>query len=313
MSTPVSTPVSAPVSTPVPFVKLHGLGNDYVYVDGFRHHVADPEAFALAVSPRQTAIGADGLILVLPPTAAAAEAGAHCRMRMFNADGSEGQMCGNGIRCVAKFAHDHRLFAGVETARPMRVETGAGILSLAYELDDSGRVALVTVDMGRPVLEPERVPVDVSKLESSSREHAWTIPATDQTAAEEVVFVSMGNPHAVIFRDAPLDRAEELRIGAALERHPAFPERMNLHAVHVRGGGEVDVVHWERGSGPTLACGTGAAAVCVAGSLTGRTPHRIVAHLPGGPLTLDFAEANGHVAMTGPAVEAFSGVWTGPA
>ncbi|BAM05238.1 diaminopimelate epimerase [Phycisphaera mikurensis] len=296
----------------LPFVKYHGLGNDYVYVDGFTHDVPDPAGLARAVSPRNFAIGADGLILVLPATPGGGAAGAHCRMRMFNADGSEGQMCGNGLRCVVKFAHDHALFAGSNAARPMRVETGAGVLAVGYDLDAAGRVATVTVDMGRPILAPERVPVDVSELEPGAGEHAWRIPATDTTPPQEAVLVSMGNPHAVLFRDDPLDAAEERRIGAALEHHRAFPERMNLHAVHVRGGGEVDVVHWERGSGPTLACGTGAAAVCVAGVLTGRTPHRITTHLPGGPLVLDWAETTGRVAMTGPAVEAFTGVWRGP-
>ena len=233
-------------------------------------------------------------------------------MRMFNADGSEGQMCGNGVRCVAKFAHDHALFAGSAAANPMLVETGAGVLRLAMDFGADGRVSTVTVDMGKPVLEPEKVPVDTSKLEHADEEHAWTIPASGDVPAQTAVFVSMGNPHAVLFRDAPLDAAEEQRIGRALEDHSAFPEKMNVHAAHVRGGGVVEVVHWERGSGATRACGTGAAAVCVAGSLTGRTPHKIEARLPGGVLQLDWAEANGHVAMTGPAEESFAGVWAGP-
>ena len=280
-------------ATPLPFVKMHGLGNDYVYVDGFSHRVDDPAALAVRVADRHFGIGGDGLILVLPPDDPGQ---AHARMRMFNADGSEAEMCGNGIRCVCKLVHDHRL-GPQPTARPMRVQTGAGVLSLDYSLDDHGRVASVAVDMGRPDIEPAEVPVDEAKIDAELRGMSPT-------------FVSMGNPHAVLFveDDRPLERVE---LGRRLEVHPAFPKRMNVHLVRVRDRSEVEVWHWERGSGATLACGTGACAVCVAGVLTGRTDRRITAHLPGGPLVLEWPDDDASVTMTGPAAEVFRGEWPG--
>ena len=279
----------------IPFVKMHGLGNDYVYVDGFSHRVEDPAALAVRIADRHFGVGGDGLILVLP----AEDPGrADARMRMFNADGSEAEMCGNGIRCVCKLVHDERLGPN-PTARPMRVQTGAGVLELDYELDARGRVATVSVDMGRPVLEPAKVPVDESRIDA-------------ELAAMSPTFVSMGNPHAVIFVDD--DRTlERIELGRQLERHPAFPKRMNVHFVRVRGRAEVEVWHWERGSGATLACGTGACAVCVAGVLTGRTDRRITAQLPGGPLELEWPGEEASVTMIGPATEVFRGRWVDPA
>jgi diaminopimelate epimerase len=243
------------------FTKMHGIGNDYVYVDCFDESVPDPAATARAVSDRHFGIGGDGLILIMPSEIA------DVRMRMFNADGSEGQMCGNGVRCVAKYAFDH----GRTSANPMRVETGAGIKTIDLVLDDAGKAVAATVDMGEPILAP-------------------------------------GNPHAVIYVDAVAAVALS-EIGPALENHELFPERMNVHFVQVVSEAEVTMVTWERGSGPTLACGTGASAVCVAGVLTGKTGRTLLAHLPGGDLELAWQESDNHVFMTGPAAEVFSGEW----
>lgn len=279
------------------FIKMHGIGNDYVYVNGFEEKVDDPPTMARAVSDRHFGIGSDGLILVLPPEDGVE---ADVRMRMFNADGSEAEMCGNGIRCVCKFAFDH----GLTTAQPMKVQTGHGVLNLAYETNGDGKVAQVTVDMGEPVLELPQIPVDESKFDE---------------AVDDLTFVSMGNPHAVLF----IDEAEVdpnlypptpnvwAAQGSMIEDHPAFPNRINYHHVVIHTPSEVTVKHWERGSGATLACGTGACAVCVAGVLTGKTERKILAHLPGGDLTLEWKESDNHVYMTGPATEVFSGEWDG--
>jgi len=276
------------------FTKMHGLGNDYVYVDGFAEAVADPAATAVAVSDRHFGVGADGLILILPSDAA------DVRMRMFNADGSEGEMCGNGIRCVAKYAHDH----GLSPANPMRVETAAGVKTIDLDLGPDGKVRAATVDMGEPVLDPAQIPVKVPQ------QRVVDVPLRTSTHAFRMTCVSMGNPHAVIY--VPDVAAIELeRVGPEIENHPLFPRRVNAHFVQVHSPGEVTMRTWERGSGATLACGTGASAVCVAGVLTGRSGRRIVAHLPGGDLALEWRQADNHVYMTGPAVEVFQGDWPG--
>ncbi len=274
------------------FTKMHGIGNDYVYVDCFDESVPDPAATARAVSDRHFGIGGDGLILIMPSEIA------DVRMRMFNADGSEGQMCGNGVRCVAKYAFDH----GRTSANPMRVETGAGIKTIDLVLDDAGKAVAATVDMGEPILAPRDIPI------SMDGERAINTPITALGQTFEMTCVSMGNPHAVIYVDAVAAVALS-EIGPALENHELFPERMNVHFVQVVSEAEVTMVTWERGSGPTLACGTGASAVCVAGVLTGKTGRTLLAHLPGGDLELAWQESDNHVFMTGPAAEVFSGEW----
>ncbi len=281
------------------FIKMHGAGNDYVYVDCFNQPTPDAAALAPAVSDRHKGIGADGIILVLPPDDGV---DAHARMRMFNADGSESEMCGNGVRCVCKMVHDHQLVADVPN--PMKVQTGAGVLSLAYELDDQGKVAQVTVDMGEPILEPDDVPVSPDRMVPTGQAQTFMLDSVNLKST----FVSMGNPHAVIYVDA-IDPDHHLQLGQRLEYHEAFPNRMNLHFVQQQSEDEVSVLHWERGSGPTLACGTGACAVGVAGVLTGKTSRTITTHLPGGDLTIEWRESDNHVYMTGPAVEVFAGVW----
>jgi len=277
------------------FTKMHGAGNDYVYVNGFEETVADPAALARRVSDRHTGIGGDGLILILPSTAADA------RMRMFNADGTESEMCGNGVRCVAKYVHDH----GIARKNPLTIETGAGVLALDLFPGADGRIERVRVDMGEPRLAPADIPVRLPG------DRVVDVPVDVAGHALEMTCVSMGNPHAVFYVDdaAAVDLRE---LGSLMEHHPLFPRRTNVHVVEVRSADEVAMRTWERGSGLTQACGTGASAVCVAGVLTGRTDRAILAHLPGGCLELLWDEATGHVLMTGPAVEVFAGDWPEP-
>jgi diaminopimelate epimerase len=285
------------------FTKMHGIGNDYVYIDGFAEDVADPGAVAVKVSDRHFGIGSDGLIMILPPTQAGL---ADVRMRMFNSDGSEGEMCGNGVRCVAKYAYDH----GLTQNNPMRVETGRGVLSLALKTDARNKVEQVTVNMSPPILDLAKIPVDREKVVAGAREHEYRLSIAQANELVDATFVSMGNPHAVIYTPdvKSLDLA---RIGPPLENHKAFPRRMNVHWAQVVSRDEVIMRTWERGSGVTWACGTGACAVCVAGVLTGRTNRKILAHLPGGDLTLEWRESDCNVYMTGPATEVFSGEWNG--
>jgi diaminopimelate epimerase len=280
------------------FTKMHGIGNDYVYVNGFDQKVADPAAVARAVAPRHTGIGSDGLILILPSD------NADVRMRMFNADGSEGEMCGNGIRCLAKYSFDH----GLTKNNPMRVETGRGVLTLDLKLGRDNKVDQITVNMGKPDLALEKIPVDRDKVVQGKQEHVYRLSVNQANELVDATFVNVGNPHAVIFTD-DVDAVPLERIGPVMENHKAFPRRANVHWVQVVSRTEVKMRTWERGSGITMACGTGASAVCVAGIVTGRTDRRILAHLPGGDLTLEWRETDGNVYMTGPATEVFSGEW----
>ncbi len=277
------------------FTKMHGLGNDYVYVDCFAETVDDPAKLAIAISDRHFGVGSDGLILVM-----ASDAAADVRMQMFNADGSEAQMCGNGVRCVAKYAYDY----GHVTANPMRVETAAGIKTIDLKLGADGKVLAATVDMGKPLTEPEQIPVLIRQT------RAVDVTIKTHSRAFQMTCVSMGNPHAVIFVDdvaaVPMEQ-----LGPEIEHHPVFPERVNVHFVQVHSPEEVTMRTWERGSGITLACGTGASAVCVAGVQTHRTGRKILAHLPGGDLKLQWNAEDGHVMMTGPATEVFTGDWPG--
>lgn len=276
---------------PIPFVKMHGCGNDYVYVDGFHHDVRDPVAMAKAVSDRRFGVGSDGLILVLPSDKA------DVRMRMWNSDGSESEMCGNGIRCVAKFAYER----GLVGKKPrLTAETGAGVLGLDLRVND-GRVEAVTVDLGPPRLERATIPM----LGSPGRVIDEEIRAGDRTF--RVTCLSMGNPHCVTYVDDVATFPVE-RYGPLLENHPSFPRRANIEFVQVRGRGEVIQRTWERGAGETWACGTGAAAVCAAGVLTGRTERKLLIHLRGGDLELAWPEG-GNVFKTGPAVTVFEGEW----
>lgn len=274
------------------FTKMHGLGNDYVYVETFTQKPpADPRAVAIAVSDRHFGIGSDGLILIGPSEHADA------RMRMFNADGSESEMCGNGIRCVAKFIHDH----GFATKDRVIVETGRGLLTLDLEVHN-GKAERVRVDMGPPILKSSEIPTTLAgdpPIDSAIR-------VGDRDLA--ITAVSMGNPHAVVYVD-DVNAFPVEGLGAILEKHETFPRKVNVHFVEVLSPNEVRMRTWERGSGITLACGTGACAVAVAGVLTGRTGRTLLAHLPGGDLELEWPDDEASVFMTGPATEVFSGEW----
>jgi diaminopimelate epimerase len=271
---------------------MQGIGNDYVYVDCFDQEVADPVALAVAISDRHFGVGGDGLILILPSSVG------DVRMRMFNADGSESQMCGNGVRCVAKYTFDH----GRSKANPMRVETLAGIRTIELKLGEDGKVRLATVDMGEPILDADKIPVNYPNR------RIIDMPIRTSVLAMKMSCVSMGNPHAVMY--VPDLKAVPLaKIGPEIENNPIFPQRINAHFVQVHDRAHVTMATWERGSGITLACGTGASAVCVAGVLTGKTDRHITAHLPGGDLQLEWRLEDTHVYMTGPAVEVFEGTW----
>ena len=280
------------------FTKMHGAGNDYVYVDCFNNPVpSDPAAVAVAVSDRHKGIGADGLILIRPSDVADA------RMQMFNADGSEAEMCGNGIRCVAKYVFDHDICR----KDTLDIETGAGTLSIDLVADGES-VEQVRVDMGTPILKPADVPTTLRGPDGNDQPIV-ELPIEFDGQTFNVNCVSMGNPHCVIFVEKATDELV-LGVGPKIESDPRFPARINVEFVEIVSRTEVRQRTWERGSGETMACGTGASAVCVAGVLSGKTDREITNHLLGGTLTLRWDEATDHVFKTGPAVEVFSGNWT---
>ena len=294
------------------FTKMHGAGNDYVYVDGFRDALPeDPAAVARLVSDRHFGIGADGLILICPPGSDVPTDGAtvDAEMRMFNADGSESEMCGNGIRCVAKYLYDH----GLVDRKSIRVATGAGVLELEVFVE-GGKVGRVRVDMGAPVLSATKIPTLFPGDPSSDNRVVNETLEIDNICVRATC-VSMGNPHCVLYSDeivADMSTSKAMdrlvnELGPRIEHDPVFPARVNVEFVEVISRSEVRQRTWERGSGETLACGTGASAVCVAGVLTGRTDRELTCHLTGGTLQLAWDEATGHVFMTGPAVEVFRG------
>ncbi|MGH7787423.1 MAG: diaminopimelate epimerase [Candidatus Binatia bacterium] len=272
----------------LPFVKMHGIGNDYVYVDCFAHAVADPAALARRVSPRRTGIGSDGVILICPSEVADA------RMEMYNADGSRGEMCGNGIRCVGKYVADH----GRSRANPLRIETDCGIKTLQLS-SRNGRVEQVTVDMGAPILDGPLIPV-------AAEGRVIDAPLEVAGATYAVTCVSMGNPHCVLFLPE-VDDLDLERLGPPFERHPFFPRRVNTEFIRVDGPRALRMRVWERGSGETAACGTGACAALVAAVLTGRSDRHAALQLNGGTLDIEWRAADDHVYMTGAAEEVFRG------
>ncbi len=279
------------------FTKMHGAGNDYVYVDCFSQpQPEDPAELARQISDRHLGVGGDGLVLICPSEVADA------RMRMFNADGSEAEMCGNAIRCVAKYLYDH----GIRPQPRLAIETGRGVLSLDLEIQD-GLVTRARVDMGPPILDPAQVPTTLRAAGDDPRAPAINVPLDVAGRRLTVSCVSMGNPHCITFVDTLSDDWVH-RVGPQVEVDPHFPRKVNAEFVEVISPSELRMRVWERGSGETLACGTGAAAVCVAGVLSGRTERRVLIHLLGGDLELEWAE-DGHVYKTGPAVEVFQGHW----
>ncbi|HEV3145347.1 MAG TPA: diaminopimelate epimerase [Gemmataceae bacterium] len=274
------------------FTKMHGCGNDYIYVDCFHEKMPrDPAALSRAVSDRHFGIGADGLILICPTEKA------DSRMRIFNADGSEAEMCGNGIRCVAKYVYDH----GIARNSRLTIETGRGLLTLDLELQ-AGKVNRVRVNMGQPILQASDIPTTLPGNPPIN------VLAPVQGMTLQLTCVSMGNPHAVAFVDEITDQLVH-GIGPKIERHPVFPRRTNVEFVKVNRPDDAHMRVWERGSGETLACGTGACASAVAGVLTGKLARQVTIHLLGGDLELHWSESDNHVYMTGPAVEVFSGDW----
>lgn len=272
------------------FTKMHGTGNDYIYVNGFEEKLENPSEAAVKLSDRRFGIGSDGLILILPSDVA------DCRMEMFNADGSIGKMCGNGIRCVAKYVYDR----GLVKKDVLRVETRSGVKTLQLRVED-GKVASVRVNMGQPELDPEKIPVLFSKDRMVDEE-----VYTPSGNVWRVTCVSMGNPHAVIFVD-DVEGLNLSAIGPEMEKHAMFPERANIEFAQVTGSHEVQMRVWERGSGETLACGTGACACAVASVLTGKADRDVTVHLRGGDLHVFWDPDTDDVYMEGPAAFVFDG------
>lgn len=273
------------------FWKMHGCANDYVLVDAHKAGPKDPSRLAQAICARRTGVGSDGLLLVGPSKSA------DFRMRMFNPDGSEAEMCGNGVRCFGKWVFEHKL----TKAKTLMIETAKGPVALELTVL-GGKVKTVRVDMGAPVLARRDIPVA-----GPPRERVCDEPLAANGKKYLVTCVSMGNPHTVIW----VPRLEDYPVaaeGPAIERHPMFPNRTNVHFVEVVSRTEVHQRSWERGVGETWACGTGASAICVSGVLAGRTDRKIRCHVLGGELAIEWAKDN-RVFLTGPAEEVFEGVW----
>jgi diaminopimelate epimerase len=279
------------------FTKMHGAGNDYVYVDCFAEPMPRniPE-LARRISDRRFGVGSDGLILICPTDRADAE------MRMFNADGSAAEMCGNGIRCVAKFVYDH----GIRRKETLTIESAGRVMALHLNVTH-GVVDTVRVDVGEPTLIPAQIPTTLRSA-SGPEQPVVDVPFSVGGREVRVNCVALGNPHCVVFAEEATDELV-LGIGPQIETSASFPNRINVEFAKVLGEHELEQRTWERGSGETLACGTGACAVCVAGVLTGRTARDVTIHLLGGDLEIEWNEADNHVYMTGPAVEVFNGNW----
>ena len=272
------------------FTKMHGLGNDYVYVNCFEEKIDNPPAVARFVSDRHFGIGSDGLIMINPSKTADFE------MEMYNADGSRGEMCGNGIRCVAKYVYDY----GLTDKTQISVETLGGIKYLDLTVED-GKVSLVKVDMGKPELEADRIPI------ISEREQVIDEPIEVDGKEYHMTGVSMGNPHTVIYVD-DVKGLDLEKIGPKFENHKRFPKRINTEFVHCIDRQTVEMRVWERGSGETLACGTGACAVAVSSILNNLTDTQVTVKLLGGDLQIEWDREKDRVFMTGPATVVFDGV-----
>lgn len=271
------------------FTKMHGCGNDYIYVNCLEETVYNPGEVAKVLSDRHFGIGSDGLILIKPSKIA------DFQMEMYNADGSESAMCGNGVRCIAKYVYDY----GLTDKTKIELETKAGIKYLDLKIED-GKVAMVTVDMGSPILEGKKVPV------SLDMEQVVAEPITVDEKEYAFTAVSMGNPHAVVFVDSTEKVAIE-KIGPKFERHEMFPEKVNAEFIQILDRKRINMRVWERGTGETLACGTGACASVVACILNGLTDNEVFVHLLGGDLLVRYDQKQNRVFMTGPATVVFDG------
>lgn len=274
--------------TKIHFTKMHGAGNDYIYVNTLLYNIDDPERASIQWSDRHKGIGGDGLVMICRPTTVDAD----YRMRIFNADGSEAMMCGNASRCIGKYLYERKLTRKTE----IRLETLSGVKILMLHLDKTGeRVDSVTVDMLEPTTE---------------NAEQYVAPANDTVEAcgrkFKGTFVSMGNPHFVTFV-SDIDSLDIARYGSVMERNEVFPERCNIEFAQMLPTGEIRTRVWERGSGITMACGTGACATAVAAALTGRSGRRSLIRMDGGDLQIEWREADGHVYMTGPAEFVFDG------
>ena len=274
------------------FTKMQGIGNDYVYVNCLQETIENPSELAKKISDRHYGVGSDGLIMINPSDKADFE------MEMYNADGSRGEMCGNGIRCVAKYVYDY----GLTDKTSISVETLAGIKYLDLTVED-GKVVLVKVDMGKPMLRPEEVPV------VSEKEEVIDEPITVDGQEYRMTCVSMGNPHAVVFIDQDVKEFPLETVGVKFENHEMFPKRVNTEFVNVLDRHTAQMRVWERGSGETLACGTGACAVAVACALNGLTEDEVTVKLLGGDLQIKWDREKNTVYMTGPAEVVFDGEW----
>ncbi len=275
------------------FVKLQGAGNDYLFINGFEVKIPEEELPELArrMSDRHFGAGADGIILILPSKKA------DFRMRMFDADGTEGEMCGNGIRGFAKYVFDRKM----APSKNLAIETGAGLIKTEIIQEDHGRAVAVRVDMGRPRLARKEIPM------SGGRPAERVLDEAIEVAGQEMHFtaVSMGNPHAVFFVD-DIKAVDLPRVGPLIENHELFPRRTNVEFVQVVAPDEIIMRVWERGSGITLACGTGASASVVAGNLKERTGRKALVHVDGGELLVEWG-TDDHVYLTGPSVEVYTG------
>ena len=277
------------------FTKMHGIGNDYVYVNCFNETIKDPSAVSKYVSDRHFGVGSDGLILIKPSKVA------DFQMDMYNADGSQGEMCGNGIRCVAKYVYDY----GLTDKTNISVETLAGIKHLDLTIEN-GKVALVKVNMGSPELVPEKIPV------VAEGERAIDVPLEVKGKTYQMNGVSMGNPHCVIFMEEDVRELDLESMGPDFEKHKRFPKRINTEFVNVLDENTLRMRVWERGSGETLACGTGACATAVVAILNGLVQKEVTVKLLGGDLKIQWNGGDAPVYMTGPATTVFDGIITLP-
>lgn len=272
------------------FTKMHGLGNDYVYMDAINQKIEDRSELAKFVSDRHFGIGSDGLILICPSNVA------DFKMQMFNQDGSEAEMCGNGIRCVGKYVYDK----GLTHKTTISIETLAGIKILKMQEKD-GEIKQVTVDMGKPILEPNEIPV------ISDENPVKNLKLTTENREFKFTCVSMGNPHAITFIDEDVNGFDVCKYGRKLEINDVFPQKANIEFVNIVDKENIKMRVWERGAGETLACGTGACAVTVAAVLNEFTKREVTVKLLGGELNINWNKEDNHIYMTGPAVTVFDG------